>query len=131
MIVIDASVLITALVENTDDAAWARELTASPDLHGPELIYAEVINGIRRSEINQTISTVQAEFARINLTRLRLNLHPFAPFADRIWELRHNLTAYDAWYVALAEVLDCPLVTLDLRISRAGGIQCEVLTPPR
>ncbi len=57
-------------------------------------------------------------------------LLPFAPFEERIWELRHNLTAYDAWYVAVAEALDCPLVTLDIRLSRAPGPTCAFITPP-
>ena len=131
MIVIDSSVLIAALVERTDDAAWSRTIAADPDLHGPELVLAEAMNGVRRSEINHGVSTVQAEFARNTLGRMGFSLYPFNPFAERIWDLRHNLTCYDAWYVALAETLDCPLVTLDRRMSRAGGVQCEVLTPPR
>ena len=53
-----------------------------------------------------------------------------APFADRVWALRNNLTSYDAWYVALAEVLDCPLVTIDRKLSRASGPRCEILVPP-
>ncbi len=58
-----------------------------------------------------------------------MELFPFAPFADRIWALRENLTSYDAWYVALAEALECPLATLDRRLSRAAGLRCEVLAP--
>ena len=131
MIVIDSSVLIAALVEDTEDAVWARTLAADPDMHGPELVLAETMNGIRRSELNQAVSTVQAEFARNDLLRIGLNLYPFAPFAERIWDLRHNLTCYDAWYVALAETLGCPLVTLDHRMSRASGVQCQILTPSR
>ena len=60
-----------------------------------------------------------------------LELFPFAPFAERIWALRGNLTGYDAWYVALAEALDCPMVTLDRRLSRANGPTCDIITPPR
>lgn len=131
MIVIDSSVLIAALVEDTEDAVWARTIAANPDMHGPELVLAETMNGIRRSELNLGISTVQAEFARNDLLRIGLSLYPFTPFAERIWDLRHNLTCYDAWYVALAETLGCPLVTLDHRMSRASGVQCQVLTPPR
>ena len=59
-----------------------------------------------------------------------MELFPFAPFAERVWALRENLTSYDAWYVALAEVLDCPLVTLDRRLSRASGPVCEIIAPP-
>ncbi len=59
-----------------------------------------------------------------------MELFPFAPFAERVWALRENLTSYDAWYVALAEALDCPLVTLDRRLSRASGPVCEIIAPP-
>ena len=131
MIVIDSSVLIAALIEETEDAVWARTFAANPDMHSPELVLAETMNGIRRSELNEGVSTVQAEFARNDLLRIGLNLYPFTPFAERIWDLRHNLTCYDAWYVALAETLGCPLVTLDHRMSRASGVQCQILTPPR
>ena len=55
---------------------------------------------------------------------------PFVPFASRVWQLRSNLTVYDAWYVALAEALDWPLITLDRRLSRAVGPRCEVIVPP-
>lgn len=54
----------------------------------------------------------------------------FVPYAERVWALRHNLTSYDAWYVALAETFDCPLLTLDRKISRASGLTCKVIAPP-
>ncbi len=55
-----------------------------------------------------------------------MTLHPFAPFADRVWELRDNLTVYDAWYVAVAERLETLLVTTDARLAGATGPTCEV-----
>jgi predicted nucleic acid-binding protein len=54
---------------------------------------------------------------------------PFAPFAERVWELRRNITSYDAWYVAVAEAFDLPLATLDRRLSRASEPSCRFLTP--
>ena len=60
-----------------------------------------------------------------NLLQLDIKLFPFAPFAGRIWELRANLTSYDAWYVALAEALSRPLATLDKKINRAAGVKCK------
>ncbi len=69
--------------------------------------------------------TAREEFIEFNF-----ELHPFAPYADRVWALRRNLTIYDAWYVALAEWLNCPLVTIDLRLSRAVGPECVFVTPP-
>lgn len=65
-----------------------------------------------------------------DLLRLDIDLYPFSPFAERVWELRANVTSYDAWYVALAGALDSPLFTLDRRISRASGPSCPVITPP-
>jgi predicted nucleic acid-binding protein len=60
--------------------------------------------------------------------QLDMELSPFDPFADRIWELRHLVTSYDAWYVALAEALRLPLATLDGRLSRVKGVSCKFLT---
>ena len=69
--------------------------------------------------------------SRLDLLGRDISLYPFAPFADRVWELRRNLTSYDAWYVAIAEFLDCPLVTLDRRLARAPGLSCRIVVPPR
>ena len=91
----------------------------------------EVSNILRRLEQRAEISRIEATTAHINLLRLEVELFPFAPFAERIWALRGNLTSYDAWYVAVAEALDCPLLTLDRRLSRASGPTCEIITPPR
>jgi predicted nucleic acid-binding protein len=75
------------------------------------------------------ISTPEANAARNDLMQLDISLFPFEPFADRIWELRNNVTSYDAWYVALAESLKLPLATLDERLSRQNGVTCDFLTP--
>jgi predicted nucleic acid-binding protein len=61
---------------------------------------------------------------------LRVDLYPFAPLAVRIWEMRDDVRCYDAWYVALAELLDAPVVTLDRRLARSAGPRCEFRTPP-
>jgi predicted nucleic acid-binding protein len=61
--------------------------------------------------------------------RLELDLFPFGPFAEWVWDLRDNLTSYDAWYVALAEALRCPVATLDKRLTRASGPKCSFITP--
>lgn len=65
----------------------------------------------------------------MGLLRLDIELFPFEPIAARIWQLRHNLTCYDAWYVAVAETLGLPLATLDGRLSRAPGPTCRFLLP--
>lgn len=65
--------------------------------------------------------------ARRRLTHVRVRLHPFAPYAERVWELRTNLTVYDAWYVAIAERLDEPLVTADQAILATSGLRCALI----
>lgn len=74
-------------------------------------------------------SAAEANAAYEDLMQLDLELFSFEPFAERIWELRHAVTSYDAWYVALAEALRLPLATLDQRLSRAKAVACKFLTP--
>ena len=129
--VIDGSVLVAALVDSGREGKWAESVVAEGLLASPELALAEASNILRRLERTGRISRTEAESAHGDLLQLDVVLFPFAPFAERIWALRSNLTSYDAWYVALAEALDCPLVTLDRKLSRAPGPTCEVITPPR
>lgn len=129
--VVDGSVLVAALVDSGREGRWAESAVAAGSLVSPELALAEASNILRRLERTGRISSVEAESAHDDLLRLDLELFPFAPFAERVWALRGNLTSYDAWSVALAEALDCPLVTLDRTLSRATGPTCEVITPPR
>ena len=129
--VTDASVLVAALVDSGPEGKWAEFAIGQGPLAAPELALVEVSNILRRLEQRAGISRIEATTAHINLLRLELELFPFAPFAERIWALRGNLTSYDAWYVAVAEALDCPLLTLDRRLSRASGPTCEIITPPR
>lgn len=91
---------------------------------------AEVHNALRRMELSGELSPADAIDAREEFSGLNLDLRSFTPFADRVWALRRNLSSYDAWYVALAEALDCPLVTIDHRLSRAVGPECAFVTPP-
>lgn len=129
-IVVDASVLVAALVDSGREGVWAESVMAERSLAGPELVLAEVSNILRRLERIREISRLEANSAQRDLLRLDLDLFPFTPFADRVWALRNNLTSYDAWYVALAEAFRCPLVTLDRRLARTAGPGCEILTPP-
>lgn len=130
-VVVDASVLIAALVDSGREGEWAESVIAEGNLAGPELVLAEVTNILRRLERSGQISRLEATSSHGDLLRLDIELFPFAPFADRVWALRGNLTSYDAWYVAVAEALNCPLVTLDRRLNRASGPSCEFLVPPR
>ena len=129
-LVVDASVLVAALVDPGSEGVWAESAVESEPLFAPELALAEAANTLRRLEQSREISSLEATLAYRDLPRLGVQLAPFAPFAERVWALRDNLTCYDAWYVALAEELGCQLMTLDSRLSRASGPLCEILVPP-
>ena len=129
-IVVDSSVLVESLVDVRSEGGWARSVLAADARAAPELALAEASNVLRRLELVGELSRLEATSAHRDLLRLDLKLVPFAPYAERIWALRGNLTSYDAWYVALAEALDCPLMTLDRRLGRASGPTCEITVPP-
>lgn len=129
--VVDASVLVSALVDDGPYGLWAEGIIAAGSLHAPELVRVEVANTLRRLERAQDITRAAANAAYEDLMQLNLELFSFDPFAERIWELRHNLTSYDAWYVALAEALKLPLATLDARLARAKAVACDFATPRR
>lgn len=129
-LVVDASAMVAESADLGSDAVWVRSHLSGESISAPEMLLVESANILRRLERIGRLSSTDAAAALDGLLRADLQLHPFAPFAARVWELRHNLTAYDAWYVAVAESLGCPLVTLDRRISRAPGSDCPVLTPP-
>lgn len=109
---------------------WAERALANQVLTGPEVVLAEASNVLRKLEQRGELQTAAASVAHDKLAVVSMALFPFRPFAERVWELRNNLSGYDAWYVALAEALDCPLLTLDLRLSRSPGATCTFLTPP-
>ena len=125
--VIDASVLVAALIDTGPNGRWAVSLFSEGGLTAPEILPAETSNALRRLELSGRISAAEATLAYGDLQRLDLELFPFAPLAQRIWDLRHRITIYDAWYVALAEALECPLATLDNRLAVAGGVACEFI----
>ena len=129
--VVDASVLVAALVDTGPHGVWAEDVLARGSLHAPELARAEATNILRRLERAKLITTPEANGAQDDLMQLDIDSFSFEPFADRIWELRHNVTSYDAWYVAIAEALRLPLATLDEPLSRSNGVVCEFLTPGR
>jgi predicted nucleic acid-binding protein len=129
-VVPDASTVVAALVGGGPAGRWDEQILASGPLAAPHLLPAEVANIVRRAVAAGQISPDVASLAHADLHVLAVDLFPYAPFADRIWELRGNVTCYDAWYVALAEFLDCPLATLDGRLARASGPKCGFLLPP-
>lgn len=127
-LVVDSSVIVAALVDGGPDGSWAQELLID-DLAAPHLLPVEVANVLRRAAAAGQISEDVASLAHADLLDLRFELVPYEAVADRAWQLRHNLTAYDAWYVAVAELLDAPLATLDRRLVEAPGPRCEFRTP--
>jgi predicted nucleic acid-binding protein len=128
-IVIDSSVVIAALLDSGPEGEWAEEVLANGSLQGPELVLAEATNIFRRLERAKLITTPEANAAQDDLMQLDIELFPFEPFADRVWQLRHNVTSYDAWYVAIAEALKLPLATLDVPLSKSIAVTCKFLTP--
>ena len=127
--IIDASVVVAALVDSGPHGDWAEEILSGGLLQAPELVLAEATNIFRRLERAKLIATSEANAEKDDLMHLDIELFPFEPFADRIWELRHNVTSYDAWYVAIAEALELPLATLDEPLSKSTGVACQFLTP--
>lgn len=128
-IVVDASVLVSALADTGNEGSWAESLIVSEAIVAPELAMVETTNILRRLELAEEISSLEAKLAHRDLMRLDIQLFPFSPFAERIWTLRNNITSYDAWYVALAEALDCSLATLDQKLIRANGSRCTFIMP--
>ena len=128
-VVLDASVLVAALVDSGSAGSWAEQVLSQGDLFAPELLPAEAVNTLRRLEQAREITTAEANAAEEEIGVLPLTLFPFAPFAERVWALRHNMTSYDGWYAAMAEALGMPLATLDRRLARTAGLCCSFLLP--
>jgi predicted nucleic acid-binding protein len=127
--VVDSSVLVAALIDTGPDGEWAERVLASGPLIAPGMVLAEVTNVLRRLELSGDVPTLEASAAFEDVMLLDIELLPFDPFAGRVWELRRNVTSYDAWYVAIAEVHDLPLATLDERLCKAAGPRCRFLNP--
>ena len=126
MLVVDASVLATALADDTDDGDRARARLRGETLAAPDLIDLEVTSVLRGRVSGGHLDLRRADLALGDLLDLPLQRVPARQLVPRCWELRENLTVYDAVYVALAEVLDATLVTADGRLARANGPRCRV-----
>ncbi len=129
-IVVDASAVLSAWLDNGPEGQWATELLASEPLVAPQHLKAEVASGLRRAVLAGSLSVDVATAAHDELLLLQVDLVPYEPLARRIWELRATVTVYDAWYVALAESLGTPCATLDRRLAGAPGPRCTFLLPP-
>lgn len=126
MIVVDASVLVTALVDDADEGRRVRARLAGEVLVAPELVDLEVASVARRHVLRGELLVDRARQALDDLAALPLRRVAHRPLLDRVWELRHHLTAYDAAYVTVAELFEIPLLTGDARLAAAPGLRCPV-----
>jgi predicted nucleic acid-binding protein len=126
MIVIDSSALINVLVYPRPSRQLRRRLDGDESLVAPHLLDLEMLSVLRGLTLAGEISEDRAGVVRDDFAEVPVERFPHAGLADRVWALRHNLTAYDAAYVALAEILDCPLVTSDSRMARASGHRAKL-----
>lgn len=127
MIVVDASVLANVVADDGPDGARVRRLLVSDGPAAmPDLADVETMAVLRKRWIGKTISTERFEAAVDHLAALPFRRYPTRPFLQRMHELRFNVTACDAVYVALAEALGCDLVTADARLGRASGPRCTI-----
>jgi predicted nucleic acid-binding protein len=129
-VVCDASALVALLLDSGPDGNWVTEAVAGAAFAAPSLVAFESANIVRRHELARIVSADQAEQAHADLLDLAIEQWPYELLAPRAWELRHNLSSYDAGYVALAELIGAKLVTLDERIGGAPGVRCAIATPP-
>jgi predicted nucleic acid-binding protein len=127
VIVVDASALLEALLRTpAAEAVEARLFDARQTLHAPHLLDVEVAQVIRRYALAGEIDPDRGRAALADLADFPLRRYPHHFLLPRVWELRNNVTAYDAVYVALAEALDAPLLTRDRRLAAAAGLRTRV-----
>ena len=128
MLVLDASAALAAFLGTGTSALAVRARIEAPDesVHAPHLLDVEMLHALRGLALRGAVSPSRSEEIREDFASLRWSRYSHEAFLDRIWELKNNLTAYDAAYVALAETLDAPLVTTDARLARASGLRAEV-----
>ena len=126
MIVLDASAAVAVLLNLGARRIRERMEREANDLHVPQIFEIEVINALRHHALRHGISERRGLELLEDLTTLSISRYAHTAMLPRIWELRDNVSAYDAAYIALAETLEAPLVTRDARLARAPGIRAEV-----
>jgi predicted nucleic acid-binding protein len=129
-VVLDSSAIVALLVDGGQTGDWVASAVHKGWLAAPELAVFETANVLRRQRLSGRLERVEATLAHQELLSLPLQLWPYLPLADRAWELRESVTTYDGSYIALAEMLGAPLITLDHKLQTAIGPNCTILTPP-
>lgn len=129
MIVVDASALLEVLLQTGAAAAVEARLFGGDTLHAPHLLDLEVTQVLRRYERAGELSSRRGLEALADLAGFRIERYPHHLFLERVWSLRANATAYDACYLALAEALDAPLLTMDRRLAGVPGHGATVEVP--
>ena len=127
MIVLDASAVVDYVLWIGAAERIAQRISRTGEaMHAPYLLDIEVAHALRRYTLRGVLSPARGAEALADLAELRLRRYPHLPLLPRIWELRENLSAFDAAYVALAEALDAPLVTSDSALGRAPGHSAQI-----
>ncbi len=127
MIVLDASAALELVLASANGKAVSRRIGEPHEsLHAPHLLLVEAAQALRRLVRNGAIREARAWEALRDLADLDAEYYEHEPLLDRIWQLRDNLTAYDASYVALAEALDAPLLTFDEKLANAPGHRAAI-----
>jgi predicted nucleic acid-binding protein len=128
LLVLEASAALAAFLGTGVNSTSIRVRIEAPgeSLHAPQLLDVELLHALRGLVLRGDVSRARDEEVREDFASLRWSRYSHVAFLDRIWELKDNLTAYDATYVALAEALSAPLVTTDARLARAPGIRADV-----
>lgn len=127
-LVVDASVVVSALVDQGAEGRWAESLLED-SLVAPDLLPVEVSNILRKAVRSGAISHDAGALAHSDLLALPIEYFPYEVVGTRVWELRASVTAYDAFYVAVAELVGAPLATLDRKLTKAPGTRCKFRVP--
>ena len=127
MIVVDASIVVEVLLRSDTGAVLEERLFEGDDpLHAPHMLDVEVAHALRRCALHGDIDERHGRDSFGDLAAMSIERHGHQPLLERIWQLRHNVTAYDAAYLALAESLDAPLLTRDLALASVAGHHARV-----
>ncbi len=128
MIVLDASAAVSVILNLGTSAPGIRRRLDEVDgeFHVPHLFEVEVFSTLRRHNLRGLLSEERSRVALDRLLSMRLVRYPHTSFIERIWELKDNVTAYDASYIALAETLDAPLITTDGPLARSSGHRASI-----